>query len=280
MKLFRQSEPTSNRSARCVSCNRSRLFQRWRCNRSELLQPWRCNSNKPGVSSKLQQTLWHFINKKNENQLMRTEAMLRDRPFKLLFAKGLLNVRGVIEWLAEGNSPKYFIGSDPGRGKVWEAILADPVHQDLEQCLVRATGKQKQKDKNLHRDISDIYQHASNHVPGRVSPALHNPLSTVVDIALAYLPRSVTRRTSASQRRSDDGLHLFTLWTSLQVSSHQRKFKPTLMPFPKISVRVTALCTFYFCLSFAACCSVIDSFCIGIVSSLWFILVVITCLES
>ena len=113
---------------------------------------------------------------------MRTEAMLRDRPFKLLFAKGLLNVRGVIEWLAEGNSPKYFIGSDPGRGKVWEAILADPVHQDLEQCLVRATGKQKQKDKNLHRDISDIYQHASNHVPGRVSPALHNPLSTVVDI--------------------------------------------------------------------------------------------------
>ncbi len=280
MKLFRQSEPTSNRSARCVSCNRKQAssalaLQQERASAALALQQEQAWSQQQAAADALA-----LHQQKKENQLMRTEAMLRDRSVKLLFAKGLLNVRGAIEWLAEDNSPKYFIGSDPGWGKVWEAILADPVHQDLEQCLVRATGKQKQKDKNLHRDISDIYQHASNHVPGRVSPALHNPLSTVVDIALAYLPRSVTRRTSASQRRSDDGLHLFTLWTSLQVSSHQRKFKPTLMPFPKISVRVTALCTFYFCLSVAACCSVIDRFCIGIVSSLWFILVVITCLES
>ena len=90
------------------------------------------------------------------------------------------------------------IGTDPNWGKVWEAILADPVHQDLERCLVRATGKQKQKDKKLHLDISHIYQHASSHVHGRFSPAmLHvyiihgriqytwpmsNQLSTVVDI--------------------------------------------------------------------------------------------------
>ena len=120
--------------------------------------------------------------KEAQIQLMRTQAMLRDRSVKLLFAKGLLNVRGAIEWLAEDNSPKYFIGSDPGWGRVWEAILADPIHQDLEQCLVRATGKQKQKDKKLHLDISEIYQHASNHVHGRISPALHNQLSTVVDI--------------------------------------------------------------------------------------------------
>ncbi len=119
---------------------------------------------------------------KAENQLLRTEAMLRDRSVKLLFAKGLLNVRGVIDWIAEDTSFKYFISSDPGRGKVWEAILADPIHQDLEQCLVRATGNQKQKDKKLHLEISDIYQHASNHVHGRISPTLHNQLSTVVDI--------------------------------------------------------------------------------------------------
>lgn len=88
-----------------------------------------------------------------EIQVMRTKAMLRDRSVKLLFAKGLLNVRGVIEWLAEDNLPMYFSGSDPGRSKVWEAILADPIHHHLEQCLVRATGKQKQKDKKLHFDI-------------------------------------------------------------------------------------------------------------------------------
>ena len=99
-------------------------------------------------------------------QLLRKEAMLTDRSVKLLFAQGLLNVRGVIEWLAEDNSSKYFIGTDPSRGKVWEAILADPAHQDLERCLVRATGKQKQKDKKLPLDISDIYQHASSHVHG------------------------------------------------------------------------------------------------------------------
>ncbi len=120
--------------------------------------------------------------KEAQIQLMRTEAMLTDRSVKLLFAQGLLNVRGVIEWLAEDNSSKYFIGTDPSRGKVWEAILADPAHQDLERCLVRATGKQKQKDKKLHLDISDIYQHASSHVHGRSSPAMHNQLSTVVDI--------------------------------------------------------------------------------------------------
>ena len=115
-------------------------------------------------------------------QLMRTEAMLKDRSVKLLFPKGLLNVRGVIEWLAEDNIYLYFSGSDPGLGKVWEAILADPAHHELEQCLVLATGKQKQKDKKLHLDISDIYQHASNHVHGKISPALHNQLSTVVNV--------------------------------------------------------------------------------------------------
>ncbi len=120
--------------------------------------------------------------KEAEIQLMRTKAMLRDRSVKLLFAEGLLNVRGVIEWLAEDNLPMYFSDSDPGRSKVWEAILADPIHHHLEQCLVRATGKQKQKDKKLHLDINEIYQHASNHVHGRISPAMHNQLATKVDI--------------------------------------------------------------------------------------------------
>ena len=72
--------------------------------------------------------------KEAQIQLTRTKAMLRDRSVKLLFAKGLLNVRGVIEWLAEDNLPMYFSGSDPGRSKVWEAILADPIHHHLEQC--------------------------------------------------------------------------------------------------------------------------------------------------
>ncbi len=34
---------------------------------------------------------------------MRTEAMVMDRSVKLLFAKGLLNFKGVTEWLAEDN---------------------------------------------------------------------------------------------------------------------------------------------------------------------------------
>ena len=114
---------------------------------------------------------------KAEIQLMRTEVMLRDRNVKLLFAKGLLNVRGVIDWLADDNIYLYFSGSDPGRGKVWEAMLADSAHHELEHCLVLATGKQKQKDKKLHLEISDIYEHAS-----RISPALHSERSTVVHI--------------------------------------------------------------------------------------------------
>ena len=112
-----------------------------------------------------------------EIQLMRTEAMLKDRNVKLLFAKGLLNVRGVIDWLADDNIYLYFSGSDPGRGKIWEAMLADSAHHELEHCLVLATGKQKQKDKKLHLDISEIYQHAS-----RIDPALHSERSTVVHI--------------------------------------------------------------------------------------------------
>lgn len=113
--------------------------------------------------------------------------MLRDRSVKLLSANGLLNVRGVIEWLEEDSLPMYFSNSNPGRDQVWEAILADPVHQDLKQCLVRATGKHKQKEEKLHLDISELYEHASNHVHGNISPDMHNPLQTEVDIAEGHL---------------------------------------------------------------------------------------------
>jgi len=160
-KLFWQSGSTSNRSAQLCELQQEQA---------------RSQQQAAADALALQQEQGRSQQKEAQIQLMRTQAMLRDRSVKLLFAKGLLNVRGVIEWLAEDNSPIYFSGSDPGRGKVWEAILADPIHQDLEQCLVRATGKHKQKDKKLHLDISEIYQHASNHVHGRISPALHNQL--------------------------------------------------------------------------------------------------------
>ncbi len=65
MKLFWQSESTSNRSARCVSCNRNKPGVS-----SKLQQTlWRFNRNKPGVSSKLQQTLGRFNKKKLRSNL-------------------------------------------------------------------------------------------------------------------------------------------------------------------------------------------------------------------
>ena len=170
MKLFRQSESTSSRSVRCVSCNRNKLLQFTRVYRSQQ------QAAADALALHHKQALSQ--QKEAQIQLMRTEALLGDRSVKFLFAQGQLNVRGVIEWLAEDNSYRYFTGSDPGRDKVGEAILANPYHQGLEQCLVRATGKQNQKDKKLHLDISDIYQNASNHWHNRIS----QDLSTVVDI--------------------------------------------------------------------------------------------------
>ncbi|KAL0025539.1 hypothetical protein WJX77_010923 [Trebouxia sp. C0004] len=78
-----------------------------------------------------------------EIELMRTEAMLKDRTAKLLFVRGLLNVRGVLEWLEEDNAPMYFLDAKASRSEVWQAIW-----------LARATNKQEQKDKKLHLDIT------------------------------------------------------------------------------------------------------------------------------
>lgn len=117
-------------------------------------------------------------------ELMRTDAMLTDRTAKLLFARGLLNVRGVLEWLEEEYAPKYSLQLQQ-KTEIWQAILADPVNKDLESCLVRATNKQKQNDKKIHLDIKETYAHASNHVHGKKSPGDHTRDSThiyIVDI--------------------------------------------------------------------------------------------------
>lgn len=98
-----------------------------------------------------------------ETQLLRMDAMLKDRTSKLLFARGLLNATGVLEWLEEEYAPKYGISLHQ-KTEIWQAILADPINKDLETCLVRATGKQKQKNKQLHFDIRATYDRASNHV--------------------------------------------------------------------------------------------------------------------
>ena len=68
-------------------------------------------------------------------ELMRTDAFLSDRISKLLFARGLLNVRGVLELLQEESAPEYHLQLQQRTG-IWQAILADPVNKDLESCLV------------------------------------------------------------------------------------------------------------------------------------------------
>ena len=129
----------------------------------------------------LQQQALQLQQKEAEIELLRTDMMLQDRTSKLLFARGLLNVSGVLEWLEKEHAPKY--GLQPNqKTEIWQAILSDPVHKRLVTCLVRATSKQKQKDKLLHLDIRETYAHASNHVHGKKSPDDHKRFSTVVDI--------------------------------------------------------------------------------------------------
>ena len=116
MKLFRQSESTN--SAIRALC--------------ELQQEQARSQQQAARNALALQKLTAEI------QLMRTTAMLKDRRVKLLFAKGLLNVRGVIDWLADDNMYLSFSGSDPGRGKIWEAILADPAHHEARCNIVWA----------------------------------------------------------------------------------------------------------------------------------------------
>lgn len=92
--------------------------------------------------------------KQAQNQPMRTQAVLRDRSVKLMLAKGLLNVRGV---LAEDNSPIHFSVSDPGRGTVWKAILAHRIHQGSNLACLQQQASRSGKTKNLHLDIGDIH---------------------------------------------------------------------------------------------------------------------------
>lgn len=90
-------------------------------------------------------------------------------------------MRGVLEWLEEEYALKYGLQLQQ-RTEIWQAILADPVIKDLESCLVRATSKQKHKDKMMHLHIKETYAHASNHVRGKKSPGDHRGYSTHVDI--------------------------------------------------------------------------------------------------
>ena len=63
----------------------------------EALSAKRVNKQQIRALCELQQEQARSQQLAAEIQLMRTQAMLRDRSVKLLFAKGLLNVRGVIE---------------------------------------------------------------------------------------------------------------------------------------------------------------------------------------
>lgn len=118
--------------------------------------------------------------KEAENENLRTNAMLSDRTSKLLFARGLLNVRGVLEWLEEEHGPKYGLQSTQ-KTEIWKALLSDPVNKNLVACLERATSKRK-RTTELHSVIRETYDHASNHVHGKKSPDDHKRFSTVVDI--------------------------------------------------------------------------------------------------
>lgn len=124
----------------------------------------------------LKQQALQLQQKEAEIEFLRTDMMLRDRTSKLLFSRGLLSVKGVLEWLEEEHAPKYGLQTNQ-KTEIWQAILADPVHKRLVTCLVRATSKQRQKDKLLHLDIRDTYVRAS-----KKSPYNHNRSGTVIDI--------------------------------------------------------------------------------------------------
>ena len=129
---------------------------------------------------KLQKKDADIQQKDADMELMRTDTMLTSMTLKHLFARGLLNVTGVLEWLEEEYGPKYGLQLNQ-KTEIWKAILSDPVNKKLVACLERATSKRKEGTE-LHSAVREPYDHASNHVHGKKSPDDHTRTSTVVDI--------------------------------------------------------------------------------------------------
>lgn len=115
----------------------------------------------------------------------RLDNLLQKRSADLLFAQGLLNVRGVLEYLEDECRQTHILKNSNNRQEIWAQILQESANQELVACLARANDKLKRKSSKplrLEEDISEMYQFASNSVHGKLSPELYRELDKVVYI--------------------------------------------------------------------------------------------------
>lgn len=115
----------------------------------------------------------------------RLKNLLKERTADLLFTKGLLNGRGVLEYLQDEWRESHLLQNPIDRQEIWTQILQEPANKDLVACLVRANDKLKRKSTTplkLEQDISDMYQFASNSVHGKLSPEMYTDLKKFVHI--------------------------------------------------------------------------------------------------
>lgn len=115
----------------------------------------------------------------------RLDNLLQKRSAELLFARGLLNVRGVLEYLEDDCRQSHILKNPNDRQEIWTQILQESANQNLVTCLARANDKLKRKSSkplNIERDISEMYQFASSSVYGKLSPELYREQEKIVYI--------------------------------------------------------------------------------------------------
>ncbi len=122
-----------------------------------------------------------------QRQNERLENMLKERTGQLLFTRGLLNVRGVLEYLEDECRVSHIFEKDPSRQEIWAQILQESGKESLVACLLRANDKLKRKSTKPHsleQDISEMYQHAGNsiHGHGKLSPVQYEGMRRSVEI--------------------------------------------------------------------------------------------------
>ena len=103
----------------------------------------------------------------------RLKYLLKKRTADLLFTRGLLNVRGVLEFLEDECRETHILKDPSNRQEIWTCILQDTANQRLVKCLARGNDKLKRKafkPVNLERDIDVMYKFASNSIHGKLSP--------------------------------------------------------------------------------------------------------------
>ena len=122
-----------------------------------------------------------------QRQNGRLESMLKERTAQLLFTRGLLSVRGILEYLEDECRISHDFEKDPSRQEIWAQILKESGNDSLVDCLLRANDKVKRKSTKPHsleQDISEMYQHASNsiHGHGKLYPVQYEDMHRSVEI--------------------------------------------------------------------------------------------------